>query len=148
MLIGTPKRGLIWNFFWFFSISFTKWLWKCLVPCEFLMFEILGHASANLAKRKECTNQFLKNGIFAFMTYCRFLPKSSSNIRFVVQDSRVWGLYGERRWCRWPWTLKSLMANLKFQPILGKYSNFEKNVYHFFSFGQIPTVLHISLLWP
>ena len=39
-LKGTPKRGPIFKIFWFFSISFSKWLWKCLVPYEFLMFEI------------------------------------------------------------------------------------------------------------
>ena len=36
--------------------------------------------------------QFFKTRICAFMTYGQFLPKSSSNWKFVIQDSMVRGL--------------------------------------------------------
>ena len=36
--------------------------------------------------------QFFKTRICAFMTYGQFPPKSSSNLRSVIRDSRVWGL--------------------------------------------------------
>ena len=35
--------------------------------------------------------QFFKTRICAFMTYGQFLPKSSSNLTFVIQDLRVPG---------------------------------------------------------
>ena len=38
--------------------------------------------------------QLFKKKPFAFMTYGRFLPKNSSKLRFVIQDSRVRGLRG------------------------------------------------------
>ena len=33
--------------------------------------------------------KYIKTRICAFMTYSRFLPKSSLNLRFAIQDSRV-----------------------------------------------------------
>ena len=43
------------------------------------------------SKEKNLIYQFLKTRICAFMTYGQFLPKSSSNLRFVVPDPRVRG---------------------------------------------------------
>ena len=49
--------------------------------------------SENLVKRKKkILYQFFKTRICAFMTYGQFLPKSISNLRFVIRDSRVQGL--------------------------------------------------------
>ena len=42
------------------------------------------------------THQFFKTRIFACMIYGQFLPKSSSNLSFVFQDSRIWGLRGDK----------------------------------------------------
>ena len=44
--------------------------------------------------KKILVYQFFKTRICAFMTYGQFPPKSSSNLRFVIRDSRVWGLCG------------------------------------------------------
>ena len=41
--------------------------------------------------KKNFIYQFFKTRICAFMTYSQFLPKSCSNLRFVVRDSRVRG---------------------------------------------------------
>ena len=40
-------------------------------------------------KKKILIYQFFKTRICAFMTYGQFPPKSSSNLRFVIRDSRV-----------------------------------------------------------
>ena len=42
--------------------------------------------------KKNLLYQFFKTRICAFMTYGQFPPKSRSNLRFAVQDSRVWSL--------------------------------------------------------
>ena len=44
----------------------------------------------NLAKQKKVSlYQLFKTRICAFMTYVQFWPKSNSNLRSVVRDSRV-----------------------------------------------------------
>ena len=43
-------------------------------------------------QRKKNIYQFFKIRIYAFMTYGQFPLKSSSNLRFVIRDSRVRGL--------------------------------------------------------
>ena len=41
--------------------------------------------------KKNLIYQFFKTRICAFMTYGQFLPKSTSNLMFVIPDSRVRG---------------------------------------------------------
>ena len=41
--------------------------------------------------KKNSLYQFFKTRICAFMTYGQFLPKSASNLMFVIPDSRVRG---------------------------------------------------------
>ena len=46
--------------------------------------------SENLVKRKkDILYQLFKTRIYAFMTYGQFQPKTSSNLKFVIRDSRV-----------------------------------------------------------
>ena len=42
--------------------------------------------------KKKLIYQFFKTRICTFMTYGQFLPKISTNLRFVIRDSRIRGL--------------------------------------------------------
>ena len=46
------------------------------------------------SKEKKIIYQFFNTRICAFMTYGQFPPRSSSNSRFVTQDSKVRGPHG------------------------------------------------------
>ena len=46
------------------------------------------------SNEKKILYQFFQTRLFAFMTYGQFPPKSSSKLRFVLQDSKIRGLRG------------------------------------------------------
>ena len=90
--------------------------------------------------------------MFAFMTYGQFPPKSSSDLIFVVRDSRVRGL---REAASNPWILDDkwwISATFRLKSTIGHkttYSSFTKLIYkNFFSFDRIATFSHIGFLWP
>ena len=58
--------------------------------------------------------QFFKTRICAFMTYGQFPPKSSSNLRFVVWDSRVRGASRPPRGSLEPLNLGWQISNLRY----------------------------------
>ena len=64
--------------------------------------------------KKNFIYQFFKTRICAFMTYGRFLPKSSLNSSFVIRDSRFEA--ASRR----PRTLESQMINLISEPLVSR----------------------------
>ena len=66
---------------------------------QWAVFKIIEAKGGRLVKKWEFGQtekiliyQFFKTRIYAFMIHGQFLPKSSSNWRFVIQDSRVWCL--------------------------------------------------------
>ena len=86
------------------SMLFSISMRKTKSPCESIFFvtfrtcEKIEVKRGHLVKKWEFGQkkicllyQFFKTRICAFMTYGQFLPKSSSNLRFVIQDSRVRG---------------------------------------------------------
>ena len=69
---------------------FNFWVWPLKI------FEVKGGQHAEKLEfgqtKKISIYQLFKTRICAFMTYVQFRPKSSSNLRSVVWDSKVWGL--------------------------------------------------------
>ena len=57
------------------------------------IFEVKGGQYAKKLEfgqmKKISIHQFFKTKVCAFMTYVQFLPESTSNLRFVIRDSRV-----------------------------------------------------------
>ena len=66
----------------------------------------LGQRVRIWSKEKNLIHQFFKTRICDFMTYGQFPPKSSSNLRFVIRDSRVRGLSVGKVECLKPLNLR------------------------------------------
>ena len=106
-------------------------------------------------KKKNLIYQFFKIRISVFMTYGQFPPKSSSNLRFVIRDSRVRGprlchrkglkpLISDDKSQIWATFWRKLTIGHK-----STYSSFEKLIKKFFfSFDQILTFWPSGLFWP
>ena len=106
-----------------FSISIRK----TGSPSESIFFVTFGSCEkievkrGNLVKKWEFGEmkkiliyQFFKTRICAFMTYGQFLPKSSSNLRFVIRDSRVRGLSAGEAEHLEPLNLRWQISNLSY----------------------------------
>ena len=114
--------------------------------------------------KKNLIYQFFKTRICAFMTYGRFLPKSSLNSSFVIRDSRVRGCLTE---ASNPWLLDNksqIWATFRQKSTIGHkstYPSFKKMIYKIFFHLIEFQLFHISasfdlnflkkdylLLWP
>ena len=123
------------------------WVWPLKI------FEVKGGQYAKKLEfgqtKKISIYQLFKTRICAFMTYVQFWPKSSSNLRSVIWDSKVRGL---RAMASNPWISddrSQIWATFRPKLNIGHkstYSSFKKLVYrYFFLFAKIPTFLHVSL---
>ena len=106
-----------------FSISMRK----TELPCESIFLITFGTCEKIEVKRghlvkkwefgqtkKILLYQFFKTRICAFMTYGQFPPKSTSNLRSVIQDSRVRGFRAVASKHPEPLNLKRQISNLSY----------------------------------